>query len=275
MDNFSASPPPRLPVDEGSFAMKAFFILVLFILVFFLIISSSLAGVDLTPDTPSAPSSAIILQQAEPQVIMVQENTPVSPAGQTGQAIPVTGSCTNPYTVRPGDSLSLIGKLCARTTGALRLANPQISNINLIYPGQQLNIPGGSGTSATAEIPVTGDKSFTLPTTQPTPQINMSPTGLPYVPNTGSTQGILGGTLLRVQALNFPRNTAVNLELADQTGSAPLILSSGVTDANGNLITTTALPNQVSGSGPWSVVVYTTGTPRVQAASLSFQIIPR
>jgi LysM repeat protein len=267
MDSFPSSPPPRLPVDEGGFAMKAFFILLLFILMFFLIASTSLAGVDLTPDTPPAESGPITLQQAEPQVVMIQQNTPVSSSSQNGQSIPVTGSCTNPYTVRSGDTLSQIAELCNTTVGAIRLANPQIANINLIYPGQQLNIP--NTTAAIPVVPVTGGKDFPLPTIQATP------TTLPPVPNTGSTVAILAGTMLRVQAYDFPKNTAVNISLGDLNGTTSIILSSGVTDMTGSMNTTLSLPAQVSGNGPWAVVVYTTGTPRIQAASQSFQIISR
>lgn len=45
-------------------------------------------------------------------------------------------------TVRAGDSLSAIAARHAVSLQALIAANPQISNPNLIYPGQQLNLPG-------------------------------------------------------------------------------------------------------------------------------------
>jgi LysM repeat protein len=271
MDSYPSSPPPRLPADEGSYAMKAFFILVLFILTFFLVASTSLAGVDLTPDTPPADNSAVTLQQAEPQVIMIQGNTPVSPSTQNQdvQSIPVTGSCSNPYSVRSGDTLSQIAELCNTSVGAIRLANPQIANINLIYPGQQLNIANTTGTISTPAIPVTADKDLPIPSTQVTPTLQ------PPVPNTGSTAGILAGTMLRVQAFNFPANTSVNIGLGDLNGTTPTILSSGVTDPTGSLDATLSLPEEVSGSGPRTIVVYTSGTPRIQAASKAFQVIPR
>jgi LysM repeat protein len=253
--------------------MKTFFILVLFFLVFILVASSSLAGVDLTPDTPPAQGSAIILQTDEPQVIMIQDATQASPVTQSDQAIPVTGSCAHPYTVRSGDSLSAIAVFCNTTTGAIRLANPQITNINLIYPGQKLVIPGT--TSAIPEIPVTGDKGLPVSTTQVTPIAIPTPTQSSIVPNTGATLRIASGTRLRVQALNYPANRAINIALQDESSGGQTILGSGVTDPQGSLVTEVDLPDQPSGGGPWSVVVYTTGEPKTQAASLPFLILPR
>jgi lipoprotein-anchoring transpeptidase ErfK/SrfK len=48
------------------------------------------------------------------------------------------------YVVRRGDSLSKIAKLFNRTTNHLMVANPEISNPNRIYPGQEILIPGES-----------------------------------------------------------------------------------------------------------------------------------
>jgi spore coat assembly protein SafA len=49
------------------------------------------------------------------------------------------------YTVRSGDTLSGIAQQHGVSLSALIAANPQISNPNLIYAGQQINIPNGSG----------------------------------------------------------------------------------------------------------------------------------
>jgi spore coat assembly protein SafA len=48
------------------------------------------------------------------------------------------------YTVHSGDTLAGIAAQFGVTLSALEAANPQISNPNLIYPGQVLTIPGGT-----------------------------------------------------------------------------------------------------------------------------------
>ncbi|MBI4854903.1 MAG: LysM peptidoglycan-binding domain-containing protein [Acidobacteria bacterium] len=55
-------------------------------------------------------------------------------------------SSTNTYTIRSGDTLSGIAQRTGNTVNSLLSANPQIKNPNLIYAGQQLNIPNGRGT---------------------------------------------------------------------------------------------------------------------------------
>ncbi len=57
---------------------------------------------------------------------------------------PARGSspCASPYIVRAGDTLGLIASRCATTVSALLAANT-IRNINLIFVGQSLTIPGG------------------------------------------------------------------------------------------------------------------------------------
>jgi predicted chitinase len=49
-----------------------------------------------------------------------------------------------PYIVRAGDTLSRIAQRQAVSLNALRRANPQITNIDRIFPGQRVNIPDGS-----------------------------------------------------------------------------------------------------------------------------------
>lgn len=51
-------------------------------------------------------------------------------------------SCGTGVTVASGDTLRKIADRCGTTVSALRLANPEIGNGNLIYPGQALLLPG-------------------------------------------------------------------------------------------------------------------------------------
>lgn len=68
-------------------------------------------------------------------------------------AIPPTGG--EDYIVQPGDTLSAIALRFGVTLSQLLAANPQITNPNLIYPGQAVAIPDGS-------IPPTGGNVYTI-----------------------------------------------------------------------------------------------------------------
>ena len=72
------------------------------------------------------------------------DTTPTQP-----EPNPDTGSNPAPagsYTVRSGDTLSAIAQRNGVSLSSLLAANPQISNPNLIYPGQQIHLSGnGSG----------------------------------------------------------------------------------------------------------------------------------
>ena len=50
--------------------------------------------------------------------------------------------CGTGVTVVSGDTLRKIAERCGTTVSSLRLANPEIGNGNLIYPGQALLLPG-------------------------------------------------------------------------------------------------------------------------------------
>lgn len=50
--------------------------------------------------------------------------------------------CGTGVVVVSGDTLRKIAERCGTTVSALRLANPEIGNGNLIYPGQSLLLPG-------------------------------------------------------------------------------------------------------------------------------------
>ncbi len=50
--------------------------------------------------------------------------------------------CGTSVTVVSGDTLRKIAERCGTTVSALKLANPDVGNGNLIYPGQALLLPG-------------------------------------------------------------------------------------------------------------------------------------
>jgi len=245
--------------------MKAFFLMVLLILVFFTIGASSLGEVDLTPDTPVMTQSEVQTGFVpQPQVIHLQEEQPSSIVPQT-QPIPITGACTDPYTVQSGDNLSRIAELCNTTVGELRLANPQITNINLIYVGQSLDIPNDAGQEVVS-LPVTGlgpKEVMTMPT--PTAITTNPDTPLPV---TGSVPVFRPGTLLRVIAENYPPLTIVNIGIMPENGSITK-LTSGITNQEGSLTTIIELPNIQDLQTYRVVIISTTSDEPTQVNAIS------
>jgi spore coat assembly protein SafA len=75
-----------------------------------------------------------------------------------GQQIHLPGSAqsapASSYTVQRGDSLSAIAQQNGVSLSSLIAANPQISNPNLIYPGQEVRIPGGTQGGGGVDGPV-------------------------------------------------------------------------------------------------------------------------
>ena len=83
---------------------------------------------------------------------------------------PGTDSPNSTYTVVAGDTLSGIAARQGVTLNELLAANPQISNPNMIHPGDELNLPS----------PTTG-----TPTPTPSDTTPVDPPGTPGTPNTG------------------------------------------------------------------------------------------
>jgi LysM repeat protein len=275
--------------------MKVFIILVILAILLFLFASSSLAQVDLTPDTPpaevSSPVTVTSLNNESPAVITIQNTTPST--NTTAQSvIPVTGTCTDPYIVQNGDMLSGIAALCNTTVAQIRLANPEITNGNLIYPGQQIRIPGAAPIQVQqVPVPVTGGNNqnsapgtnlapTALPTAVPTiPATNTLPV-IPAQPITNTPAAneallpyplIPSGTELQVQALFFPANTSVNILVGPQSGVQNLI-ATGVTDAAGRLVLNILTPSAPDSTTAWVVVVSTNTNQPVQGVSRPFYI---
>lgn len=64
----------------------------------------------------------------------------------------MSNSSSNTYTVRSGDTLSEIAARNKVSLSSVISANPQIKNPNLIYPGQQINMPSQGGTGNLAGL---------------------------------------------------------------------------------------------------------------------------
>jgi LysM repeat protein len=250
---------PFAPVGGTGYGMKAFFVMVIVFIIFMLFVSNSMSAADLSNNgavSAQAPVLAAAPPASAPQVITIQES-----AANRNNVVPVTGSCTDPYTVQAGDTLSQIAEVCSTTMAAIRLANPQVTDANLIYPGQQLRIPGAA---VTQPVPVTGpenDKGFILPT------------ATAVVPVTGLYPQIAANTGLQIKGIGYPANTPVNIAIGPQA-QGYTVVASGVTDASGNITTHITTPSAPDPQIPWVVVVTTTGSPPTQAISRPFTIGP-
>lgn len=71
-------------------------------------------------------------------------------------------SCGETVTVQPGDTLNEIAGVCNTTVEAILEANSDISNRNVIYVGQVLNMPEPEETDATTYVVQRGDKLFEI-----------------------------------------------------------------------------------------------------------------
>lgn len=272
--------------------MKAFFLLVLLFLAFVFFASSNVSQADLNPYAsqsgyvaPTAATGATTGTGSD--VVTINNNT-----AQSSYAVPVTGTCSNPYTVQSGDTLSGIAALCNTTVAALQAVNPSVAaNPNLIYPGQQLVTSGTGQASQSAntvqQVPVTGsieDKN-TVPTAAPAnpptsaypaPQINVVPSqqpnnAAPIIPQTGPGPRLAAGSQVQVKAFNFPANTPVSIAIGPQSSGYNVVAAS-ITDANGGVTANISLPTAGDPNTPFVVVVATTGSHVIQGMSKPFYL---
>ena len=152
-------------------------------------------------------------------------------------------ACSASYIVQSGDTLFAIARRCGVTVASLELANPQIANPRLIFPGEQITMPGGS------IIPITGQQAA----------LAISPTdGQP-------------GTSVELAASGFPANSAVNVTISEAT-NPPVYFNTVSTDASGDFSLFLAMPTTPPASGNW-VIRASSPTNGGPAASDSFQVV--
>ena len=275
MDGSGYSPTPYDTGVGGS--MKAFLLLVMVFSAIIIIASTSLANVDLTPDTAAAyvvpPTGSEVTVVEGYEIVAIQDDTIKTYDGGTGAdfgavPVPVTGSCSNPYTIRQGDSLSSISVLCDTSMAEIRLANPEIVNANLIYAGQQIRIPNApAGAAANQTVPVPVTSGETLP--QEAPQVVTNPLGSQ---DYGAT-AIRPVTGVQVTGIDFPSNVPVYIAIGPQN-TGYTIAASAVTDAEGRVVSEIIVPTAPDPNEPWVIVIATSDSPVIQAASEPFLIQP-
>jgi LysM repeat protein len=116
-----------------------------------------------------------------------------APTAAPGQPTtpPTAPPTTGTYTVQRGDTLNRIAARFGTTLAALRAANPSITNINLIYPGQVINVTGGG----------------TAPQPTPAPGATPVPGGTPLPPPPGGFA--LGAHVFSYNYADLARNTGM------------------------------------------------------------------
>jgi spore coat assembly protein SafA len=121
------------------------------------------SGPEVSQSIVTDANGSFATQLTIPASASAQENWSIFASQGSGEALvtvrspfqvtaPTTASV---YQVQPGDTMSAIAYRYNVTLNALISANPQISDPNLIYPGQAIQVPPPS-----AVIPITGQRIY-------------------------------------------------------------------------------------------------------------------
>lgn len=105
-----------------------------------------------------------------------------APAESTNPPQPASGTCSNPYTVLPGEWFYSIARKCGVTPQALLAANPRL-NPSILRPGQKINMPGGGASDGTGSA----GGGAPEPTTESEQQAPSGGCSNPYVVQRGDT----------------------------------------------------------------------------------------
>ncbi len=106
-------------------------------------------------------------------------------------------SCGDTYTVQKGDYVAKIASKCNVTVDTIRKANPEIKDLNLIYPGQVLRL------KVDASVP--------------------TPTPTPGTPSTSGTYTVVRGDYLSLIAKRFGTTVNEILKVNPEIKNASLI----------------------------------------------------
>lgn len=177
-----------------------------------------------------------------------------APTGASNTAI----SCGDTYTVQKGDWLSKIAANCGVTLSSVVALNPQIKNINLIYPGQVIRLSGAVAIPSTS----TGGTTTTGPATTTSGSVTIS---------INRTMAQIGDDIT-VSVAGFPKNTAIDYRVG-QAGKTFSVAYDGATDDYGKASRVIEIPSGASNGEKWVVVVVTTNlTKPISATSAQITI---
>jgi hypothetical protein len=250
-------------------------LLVLIFFGFFVIVvaGEAISATDLTPGTPPDSGSSGV------QGIL-------APAGQGGSA----GICGGNYTVRSGDTLSVIARDCSLSLADLVAANPQITNPDLIHVGDQIYIPIGAPpvvnqapapqptvqqavvqAEATATPPAalleaalpaadglapTVDPIFAAFETARSPEDGSQPPAAAPTQRLTAATGLRPGSMVEVSVAGFPANVPVSVGIG-QVGKDPFFIDESITDDQGVARVVVAVPAGALNGQKWTVTIAT------------------
>jgi LysM repeat protein len=210
----------------------------------------------------------------------------------TVSRVAAESTCGDKYTVQKGDYIAKIAQKCNVTVDTIRKANPEIKDLNKIYPGQIIRLkvdPTVPTPTPTPTLPPTngtytvvkGDylsaiaKRFGTTLAEilkVNPEIKNP--SLIYVgqvirlpgavtnPTTGvqitlSTRTAKVGAQVEVKVSGFPANKDIDFRLGKE-GSAYSVAVDGKTDASGAATAKVTIPNTAVVNEKWVVKVLTT-----------------
>lgn len=228
---------------------KSLFIFLFFVLFIAFFVANALSGMDLTPDTPPAPTAT--------QFDALFLTGPARAGGASGGR-----PCGSAYTVRPGDTLSSIARMCNLPLDTLLAANPTIRDPHLIHPGQVINIyyidePAPAlptATTAAAETVVesaSAERQAALSVERP--------------------KGLVPGGTLHVNIMNLPPSTPVRVGISRE-GEPPVFVEERTTGEDGGLALQLAIPRHAQTGERWVVTITTTTWPEIVVTAEPFQI---
>lgn len=209
-------------------------------------------------------------------------------------------ACGDTYTVKRGDYLSKIARECGVTLSSLIAANPEIKDINKIYPGQVIRIKAGASIPPTGPVGTDytvqrGDTLFKIAVrfgTTVDALLKLNPSiknaSLIYA---GQVIKIPSGTVdntrrvtvsattakasaqVEVKVFGFPANAEIDFRLGKQNAGASVIYD-GKTDANGQATFKVTIPESAAKDEKWVVRVLTTSMVKaVEATSPVITIV--
>lgn len=210
-------------------------------------------------------------------LLATQVMTPAFADGPTA-----TSTCGDTYTVKRGDYLSKIARTCGVSLETIIAANPEIKNLNVIYPGQvirlktDLTIPVTGGTTYVVQkgdtlsmiafrfgtsvaVLLQLNPSITNPSRIYVGQVIKLPSGTVVTGArvTLSATSAKVGAQVKVTVAGFPANSSIDYRVGKQ-GSAYSAVVDGKTDASGNTSANVTIPSAAKVGEKWVVVVMTT-----------------
>jgi LysM repeat protein len=208
---------------------KPFLVLLMFVSFLAIFASGAIGSADLTPGGGSGMAVPVTSYDA----FTGQPNTLV--AGVQ------TSRCGPTYSIAAGDTLTRISQSCGVTLRDLLAQNPNITNPNMIHPGQVLRIY------------IAATPAPQIPTASPTPA------------------GLRPGGAVHVEVKGFWADAKVQVEIG-KVGGDPILVNEGQTDANGVYRASIPIPVDAKAKEKWIVTIVSAADPKIKVSSASFEI---